>query len=144
MLLAQGQVAYFGKAKNAANFTASEGLPCPEDHHIADHLLDFAIQTKKTVPVIVENNEADRGNQLLVSLSSDEQAWLTGSFSQDILGVSTKDQLDDIMFRAEIMGIEAYPVFITNGSDNQQVSCVALGPDDSGTINKLIHSLKPI
>ena len=93
---------------------------------------------------IVENNEADRGNQLLVSLSSDEQAWLTGSFSQDILGVSTKDQLDDIMFRAEIMGIEAYPVFITNGSDNQQVSCVALGPDDSGTINKLIHSLKPI
>lgn len=93
---------------------------------------------------IIENNEAERGNQLLVSLSNDEQAWLTGSFSQDILGVGTKDQLEDIMFKAEIMGIEAYPVFVPNGSENPQVSCIALGPDDSDVINKLIHSLKPL
>lgn len=100
---------------------------------------------KASLKFLVENNEAERGNQLLVSLSSDEQAWLTGSFSQEILGVSTKDQLDDLMFRAEIMGIEAYPVFDRHKeSDDPQISCIALGPDESGVINKLIHSLKPL
>lgn len=100
---------------------------------------------KASLKFLVENNEAERGNQLLVSLSSDEQAWLTGSFSQEILGVNTKDQLDDIMFRAEIMGIEAYPVFDHNkGFDDPQISCIALGPDESGVINRLIHSLKPL
>ena len=92
----------------------------------------------------VENNEAERGNQLLVSLSSEEQAWLTGSFSQDILGVTNRDQLDEILFRAEIMGIEAYPVFVPNGSENPDVTCIALGPDEPDVINRLIHSLKPL
>jgi peptidyl-tRNA hydrolase len=99
---------------------------------------------KASLKFIVENNEAERGNQLLVSLSSEEQAWLTGSFSQDILGVTNKDQLDDIMFRAQIMGIEAYPVFVPGDSENPDMSCVALGPDEPDVINRLIHSLKPL
>jgi peptidyl-tRNA hydrolase len=98
---------------------------------------------RASLKFIVENNEAERGNQLLVSLSSEEQAWLTGSFSQDILGVTNRDQLDEILFRAEIMGIEAYPVFVSNGSENPDVTCIALGPDDPDVINRLIHSLKP-
>ena len=98
---------------------------------------------RASLKFIVENNEAERGNQLLVSLSSEEQAWLTGSFSQDILGVTNRDQLDEILFRAEIMGIEAYPVFVPNGSENPDVTCIALGPDDPDVINRLIHSLKP-
>jgi peptidyl-tRNA hydrolase len=99
---------------------------------------------KASLKFIVENNEAERGNQLLVSLSSEEQAWLTGSFSQDILGVTNRDQLDDIMFRAQIMGIEAYPVFVPGDSENPDMSCVALGPDEPDVINRLIHSLKPL
>ena len=98
---------------------------------------------RASLKFIVENNEAVRGNQLLVSLSSEEQAWLTGSFSQDILGVTNRDQLDEILFRAEIMGIEAYPVFVPNGSENPDVTCIALGPDEPDVINRLIHSLKP-
>ena len=99
---------------------------------------------RASLKFIVENNEAVRGNQLLVSLSSEEQAWLTGSFSQDILGVTNRDQLDEILFRAEIMGIEAYPVFVPNGSENPDVTCIALGPDEPDVINRLIHSLKPL
>ena len=99
---------------------------------------------RASLKFIIENNEAERGNQLLVSLSSEEQAWLTGSFSQDILGVTNRDQLDDIMFRAQIMGIEAYPVFVPGNSENPDMSCVALGPDDHDVINRLIHSLKPL
>ncbi|NBO99912.1 MAG: hypothetical protein EBU90_07255 [Proteobacteria bacterium] len=97
---------------------------------------------KASLKFIIENNEAERGGKLVVSLSNDEVAWLTGSFSQDILGVKNKDQLDDIMFRAQILGIEAYPVF-TKGEDETETSCIALGPDESGVINKLIHGLKP-
>ena len=99
---------------------------------------------RASLKFIVENNEAERGNQLLVSLSSEEQAWLTGSFSQDILGVTNRDQLDEILFRAEIMGIEAYPVFVPNDSENPDVTCIALGPDEPDVINRLIHSLKPL
>ena len=99
---------------------------------------------RASLKFIVENNEAERGNQLLVSLSSEEQAWLTGSFSQDILGVTNRDQLDEILFRAEIMGIEAYPVFVPNGSENPDVTCIALGPDEPDVINRLIHILKPL
>jgi peptidyl-tRNA hydrolase len=99
---------------------------------------------RASLKFIVENNEAERGNQLLVSLSSEEQAWLTGSFYQDILGVTNRDQLDEILFRAEIMGIEAYPVFVPNGSENPDVTCIALGPDEPDVINRLIHSLKPL
>jgi peptidyl-tRNA hydrolase len=99
---------------------------------------------RASLKFIVENNEAERGNQLLVSLSSEEQAWLTGSFYQDILGVTNRDQLDEILFRAEIMGIEAYPVFVPNGSENPDVTCIAIGPDEPDVINRLIHSLKPL
>lgn len=100
---------------------------------------------RASLKFIIENNEAERGGQLLVSLSSDEQAWLTGSFSQDIFGVSTGDQLDDIMFRAEVMGIEAYPVFnSTDDSENQTLTCIALGPDEPDVINRLVHGLKPL
>ena len=93
---------------------------------------------------IIENNEAKQGNQLLVSLSSDEQAWLTGSFDQSICYVKNKDQLDDVLFHAEIMGIEVYPVFIPDGSENPNVLCIAIGPDESDVINKLIYNLKPL
>jgi peptidyl-tRNA hydrolase len=99
---------------------------------------------RASLKFIVENNEAERGNQLLVSLSSEEQAWLTGSFYQDILGVTNRDQLDEILFRAEIMGIEAYPVFVPNDSENPDVTCIAIGPDEPDVINRLIHSLKPL
>lgn len=93
---------------------------------------------------IIENNEAERGGQLLVNLSSDEATWLTGSFSQDIMGVKTRDQLDEILFRAEILGIEVYPVFLPGNSENPETSCIALGPDTPDVINRLIHGLKPL
>lgn len=88
---------------------------------------------------IIENNEAERGGQLLVNLSSDETTWLTGSFTQDVVGVTTKDQMDDIMFRAELLGMEVYSV-----SHGQETSCIALGPDDPDSISRLIHGLKPL
>ncbi len=100
--------------------------------------------TKASIKFIIENNEAERGGQLLVNLSSDETAWLTGSFLQDIMFVETKDQLEDIMLKAELLGIEVYPVLSKKNSDVFEASCVALGPDEPEVINKLIHGLKSL
>jgi len=103
-------------------------------NHVAQASLKF----------IVENNESDRGGKLVVSLSNDEVAWLTGSFSQDILEVKNHEQLNDVMFRAQILGIEAYPVFNKKDEESEEAVCIALGPDDADVINKLIHGLKPL
>jgi len=100
--------------------------------------------TKASIKFIVENNESERCGQLLVNLSSDETAWLTGSFLQDIMFVETKEQLENIMFKAEILGIEVYPVFSKMGNNMSETSCVALGPDEPEIINKLIHGLKSL
>lgn len=108
---------------------------------------DLASQVAQaSLKFIIENNEAERGGQLIANLSSDEITWLTGSFLQDIVMVDTKDEIDDIIFRAELMGIETYSNFTSNGKGQEdlEVSCVALGPDESGVIDRLIHGLKSI
>jgi peptidyl-tRNA hydrolase len=92
-----------------------------------------------SVKFLIENNESARGNQVFVNLSNEEVSWLTGSFSQTILAANSEEQLQDIMTRAEIMGIEAHA-----SSKNDKIACVALGPDDSLLIDRIVHKLKPI
>lgn len=92
-----------------------------------------------SIKFLLENNEADRGNQVFVSLSENESSWLTGSLSQEIVGVDSEEQLQNIMMRAEMMGIETHAT-----SRGDTVTCVALGPDNSDTLRRLIHRLKPI
>lgn len=88
---------------------------------------------------LIENNEAKRGDQVFVTLSNNEACWLTGSFSQVVVGVDSEEQLHDIMTRAEIMGIETH--FSTRGD---KVACVAIGPDDANVIERIVHRLKPL
>jgi peptidyl-tRNA hydrolase len=92
-----------------------------------------------SVKFLIENNEAARPDQVFVNLSNDEVSWLTGSFSQIILGVDSEEQLHDILNRAEFMGIEAH----SNTKGNELV-CVALGPDNTKIIEKIVSKLKPI
>jgi len=92
-----------------------------------------------SVKFLIENNESARGNQVFVNLSNEEVSWLTGSFSQTILAANSEEQLQDIVTRAEIMGIEAH-----TSSKDDKIACVALGPDDSSLINRIVHKLKPI
>jgi len=92
-----------------------------------------------SIKFLLENNEAVRGNQMFVTLSDNETSWLTGSLSQEIVGVDSEEQLQSIMMRAEMMGIETH--FALKGNT---MTCVALGPDDSGVLERLIHRLKPI
>jgi len=114
------------------------------DIHMSRSMLASQV-AQASLKFIVENNESERGDQIHVTLSADEAAWLSGSFSQTILGIDSKEQLDEIMFKAEMIGVETHPVFSKDKDQNfPQLSCIALGPNDSNLINKLVHKLKPI
>lgn len=88
---------------------------------------------------LVENNESSRGDQVFVTLSNNEASWLTGSFSQIVVGVDSEAQLQDIIMKAEIMGVEVHP-----NLKGDMLTCVALGPDDANLLNRIVHRLKPI
>jgi len=92
-----------------------------------------------SVKFLIENNESERGNQVFVNLSNNEAMWLTGSFFQEVVGADSEDQLHDILMRAKFMGIEAH-----TSAKNDRLTCVALGPDESGILERLVHKLKPI
>ena len=92
-----------------------------------------------SVKFLIENNESERGNQVFVNLSNNEALWLTGSFFQEVVGADSEDQLHDILMRAKFMGIEAH-----TSVKNDRLTCVALGPDESGILERLVHKLKPI
>ena len=92
-----------------------------------------------SVKFLLENNESERGDQVFVNLSNNEATWLTGSFSQEVVGADSEAQLNDILLRAKFMGIEAH-----TSVKNDKLTCVALGPDESGILERLVHKLKPI
>jgi peptidyl-tRNA hydrolase len=101
---------------------------------------EIAVQVAAaSLKFLVENNESSRGDQIFVTLSNNEACWLTGSFSQVVLGVDSEEQLQDIMSRAEFMGIETHA-----NAKGDKITCVALGPDNASVINKIVHRLKPI
>ena len=101
---------------------------------------ELASQVAATsVKFLLENNESERGDQVFVNLSSNEATWLTGSFSQEVVGADSERQLQDILLRAKFMGIEAH-----TSTKDDKLTCVALGPDDSGILERLVHKLKPI
>lgn len=88
---------------------------------------------------LIENNESRRGDQVFVTLSNNEASWLTGSFSQVVVGVDSEEQLQDIITKAEIMGVEVH-----SNVKGDTLTCAALGPDDANLLNRIIHRLKPI
>jgi PTH2 family peptidyl-tRNA hydrolase len=88
---------------------------------------------------LIENNESNRNDQVFVTLSNNEASWLTGSFSQVVVGVDSAEQLQDIIIRAELMGVEAHA-----NAKGDTMTCVALGPDESSVLERIIHRLKPI
>lgn len=96
---------------------------------------------------IIENNEADRNDELFVKLSQEEVQWIKESSPKVILGIDTAIELTDLAFRAELLGINVYSVFdekLTKADRNSYPICVALGPDDEELINQITNHLKSI
>lgn len=94
---------------------------------------------------LVDNDEAERDDELVVRLSPDEATWLSGSFAKIVVGIDTEEQLRDLMFRAELADIECHPITDSGRTEFHGVptlTCAAFGPHDADELDKLTGDLK--
>lgn len=106
-----------------------------------------SLASQASAKFIIENNEADRNDELFVKLSQEEVQWIKESFPKAVLGIDSATELTDLAFRAELLGINVYSVFdekLTKADRSAYPICVALGPDDEELINQITSHLKPI
>lgn len=94
---------------------------------------------------LVDNNESERGDEISVKLSSEEAKWINGSFKKIVVGVDSEDEIRDLIFKAELTGIEVHPVFgYRQDKEEQTTACIALGPDESELVDQVTGHLKLI
>ena len=96
---------------------------------------------------LVDNDEAERGDELIVKLSPDEATWLSGSFAKIVVGVDSEDQLRDLMFKAELAGVECHSIIDSGRTEFHDVptlTCAAFGPCDADDLDKITGDLKLI
>lgn len=96
---------------------------------------------------IVDNNEADRGDELRVNLKGPEAQWLTGSFTKVVVGVDSQDALEDLIFQAELKGVEVHSIVDAGKTEFDGIptlTCAAFGPDEAIVLDEITGRLKLI
>lgn len=96
---------------------------------------------------LTDNNEAERGDEVIVKLSPAEAMWLTGSFTKIVVGVDSEDALNDLVFRAQLEGVEVHPIVDSGRTEFDGVptlTCAAFGPCEADVLDKLTGNLKLI
>jgi peptidyl-tRNA hydrolase len=95
---------------------------------------------------LLGNNESERADEMHVKLSHEEVTWLRGGMSRIIATVDSGDALQDLLLKAEVNGIPAFPVFdnrVTLDGD-RTLTCVAFGPCEGQELSILTGRLKII
>lgn len=92
---------------------------------------------------LIDNNDAERGDEMHVRLSQDEALWLSGSMDPYIAMVDSEDALQNLILKARLHDIEVYPVVDTSGGSSI-LTCAAFGPCDENDINKIASKLSPM
>ena len=96
---------------------------------------------------LTDNNEAERGDEMIVKLSPAEAMWLTGSFTKVVVGVDSEDALSDLVLQAELSGIEVHPIIDAGRTEFNGVptlTCAAFGPCEADVLDKITGNLKLI
>lgn len=97
---------------------------------------------------LTDNNEAERGDEMIVKLSPAEAMWLTGSFTNKVVvGVDSEDALENLILNAELSGVECHPIVDAGRTEFNGVptlTCAAFGPCDSDMLDKITGNLKLI
>ena len=94
---------------------------------------------------LLDNNEAERSDELVIKLTQAEAMWLTGSFTKIVAGVDSEDALRQLVFKAEMEGIEVHKIIDAGRTEFNGVptlTCAAFGPCESGIIDKITGNLK--
>jgi PTH2 family peptidyl-tRNA hydrolase len=96
---------------------------------------------------LLDNNEANRADELYVKLSNIEAMWVTGSFTKVVVGCDSEDELVNLITKAEINGVEVHSI-VDNGTTEfhgtPTLTCAAFGPDKSDVIDEITGNLKLI
>jgi PTH2 family peptidyl-tRNA hydrolase len=95
---------------------------------------------------LIDNNESERGDEIVVKLTPDEACWLlSGSFTKAVVGCDSEEELRDLIFRAELADIEVHPI-IDNGRTEfngvKTLTCAAFGPCKVEEIDPITGHLK--
>lgn len=97
---------------------------------------------------LVDNNESERGDEIVVKLSGDEAQWLlSGSFKKIVVGCDSEEQLRDLVFQAELADIEVHPIIdngLTEFHGEKTLTCAAFGPCKAEDVDRITGNLKPL
>lgn len=96
---------------------------------------------------LVDNNEAERGDEVIIKLKPEEAMWLTGSFAKIVVGVDSEEQLQNLIFQAELADIEVHPIVDEGRTEFNGVptlTCAAFGPCTAAELDKITGNLKLI
>jgi len=101
-----------------------------------------AMVAKASFGFLLENNDADRDDELKVSLTGSESQWLFGNSKRIVLNVDSEDALRRIANRAELEGISTYSLTKQSSEMSDELMCLTLGPDEESIIDQLTSNLK--
>ena len=96
---------------------------------------------------LTDNNEADRDDEVHVKLSPSEASWLSGSFTKIVCGVDSQDALEDLIFKADLEGIEVHSIIDAGKTEFHGVptlTCAAFGPAPADMLDRITGNLKLI
>lgn|SRR5581483_1650829 len=94
---------------------------------------------------LVDNNESERGDEIVVKLSLEEAQWLlSGSFTKAVVRCGSEEELRDLIFRAELADIEVHPIIDAGKTEFHGVptlTCAAFGPCKVEELDKITGHL---
>jgi PTH2 family peptidyl-tRNA hydrolase len=93
---------------------------------------------------LVDNNEAERSDEVVVKLSPSEATWLTGSFTKIVVGVDSEDALNDLILKARLKDVEVHPIIDSGRTEFNGVptlTCAAFGPCEASELDEITGKL---
>lgn len=104
-----------------------------------------SLVAKASTEFFLVNDESERGDTLSVRLTPEETDWINSGSIRVVLGVGSETTLKSLTFKAELAGLQCYPVegkmFDSEGGGTETL-CVAIGPDESRKIDEITRNLK--
>ena len=85
------------------------------------------------------------GGNLVAPLDEPSQKWLEGSFAKIVLGVSSKEELVEIMKKAKENKVRCEGIIDSGKTEfggSPTLTCCAIGPDRAEKIDEITKDLK--
>ena len=103
-----------------------------------------SLVAKASTEFFLVNDESERGDTLSVRLTPEETDWINSGSIRVVLGVGSETTLRSLAFKAELAGLQCYPVDgkIFDEEGRVETLCVAIGPDESRKIDEITRNLK--